>query len=206
MHEIIGGEGDVKPVDSGLSKLSIRLGPDGLSFSTEEENDNGGVVVLEILTAGTVLVPVEAYVPECKEKYFEACSRALSAGEMIAEIPCGDSVALAAVDGRVLETVMSRYGGRLRITCPFAQEPPKGTEIRVTAVKGCSFVTLFYQGKLLCAEALPVDDFPSLLFFVNRLTVSNKLGKVAIVCAGENGRTMAEKFSDYYTEVATVCE
>ncbi len=134
---------------------------------------------------------------------------------------CGNGrVLILAVNREVAELFEEKFGtgegNRLRYSHPLsvlasegmgAVEPREGDEavIRVYRSAGMLVLTLHdKEGGLCYADLLPDMDCPSLLFLVNRLVVNHKVGKVHILCGGDDAGSMVRTLGHYYRRTGTM--
>lgn len=163
-----------------------------------------------IATGKAVLIPAGLDAgPSETEGLFALTAQKPNDAEEVITITSGDKKLLAAVDKKLLAELKERFSGkRLRVTHPIIKgiehESGNNASVFIYASAGVSFFVARDRNRLLYADSLPADDFPTLLLNVNRIIVANKLGKTAIVCAGNNDKELAESFSDFFADITTL--
>lgn len=188
-------------VNKGVS-IQLKLGGHSFSADTLPAVGGGGIVLCELLTPKTMLVPREEFDTAAAGILLEAAGMPCRDDETaVWSDPEGTAVAVMACDGTTFDTLRKRYGNCLRFTTPLLFKP-------VTAPAA---VWLFrndellyikaYNNGLRFAEVVTVQTDADLLYYVELLNREFELAGYELCPAGEIGKTACRMLRRYFRSV-----
>ncbi len=196
---------------SNLHNSSIEPLLGGHNFTSGE----GGVTVVALDTAKTVLVPAEMYEEGVGEEYLVFNGMEPGEGEVavasepmeVSGVHGGGIVAVMAVRSDVLELV----GGDFRVTSPLliiasgAGRERRKREVNIFLTDDNAYLAVWEKGEggLRMAEVLPDTSMDSLLYYMQVVGRSFKLRRFDINIGGERAGMVADTLRRYFKNVKT---
>lgn len=202
------------PDQTGIHSAGIPLRPDhptdalrqALSAPEWPKADFRAVKVC-VPSAKALLIPAEADLPGFREKIASGSDLAAEEEAVILSAPAdADKALLFAVCPKVLTPFRERYGETVSFFHPLlvnlSQPETKETLLQIDIAGGYASHTLTADSRCLFCDVFPGENPADILFQVNRIIVSNKIGTFRIVCSGEKAHALSESLSNHYRNVS----
>ncbi len=189
--------------------VSIQLRLDGHSFSSEllpSDVAEEAVVVVELLTTKSTLVPEECFAPELAGKLL-----------WLAGIPCSDeeiqvwsraengAVAVMSLHREIAEALTARYGSRVEYTSPMLRKcAGKGRYLYIYYAANVAYFKLYNEEVLELCEAMPVDGVDDVLCMVENIKHEFGLDDIAIHIDGNDFDGVVKMLKLYHK--VEICE
>lgn len=183
---------------------------DGHSFSEEQLAalpHNGKRREIVLLTAKTMLVPGELFVAEEGEETMRLNGMAPTPEETILHVedPHRKTVALMAVDRRIVERLRAAKGREIRWNTPLLHSP-ENTNATFWIRREENLVYMkCWSDRLLLAEVLVVPTAEDLLFFVTEFLREMEFRPQRILIEGASARQEGRFLQKYFKQII-VCE
>lgn len=198
--------------------LSIRLTPDGLSFSSSKGNGNRTEnnpalpheaevirVIVEIDTPKCMLIP-EAGASE-GASFLEAAGVELSDRETLVSVTKDSMCLISAADGAAVKRLRDNYGDKLAFTGPLLESVASGKAL--SSARPCAVLVFRAQSRLYLtltddkgclrfAEVLPYEGEADILYYLARLKTLFPLDKSLICVKGDGAAQYCRILRKYY--------
>lgn len=188
-------------VNKGVS-IQLKLGGHSFSADTLPAVGGDGIVLCELLTPRTMLVPREEFDTAVAGILLDAAGMPCRDDETaVWSDPEGAAVAVMAFDTTIVDALRKHFGARLRFTTPLlftcVCAPP--------AVWLCRNDELLYikvyNGGLRFAEVVTVQTEADLLYHIELLDREFKLAEYEVCLAGEIEKTTCKALRRYFRTV-----
>lgn len=159
-------------------------------------------MVLEVLTAQTVLVPAELFDKKHAAAYLTVDGVGCAADQVaVYSDPQQQVIAVMALDVTVAAQLEERLGDRRRFTSPLLYEPKyAGAAVWLMHLDGVLYVKV-YDTTLQLAEAVPAPAQADLLYYMARLGERFDLKRFALHPAGPRAEVTRKALRRYFRNV-----
>lgn len=196
-----------------VDKVSIQRSLDGHSFSVPALDDiapGAERVEVEVVTAQTMLVPGELFVPEAAAELLAAAGLTCTEGQTaVWSRPARldsetEAVAVMAIDENILQSIRERLGDRAEFTAPLLAGPTQGRPTLWLCHKASVLYIKVFDRSLRMAEAIRVPREADILYFVERLAGVFPLDRMTLHLADARTAELRKSIGKRFKQV--VCE
>ena len=196
-----------------VDKVSIQRSLDGHSFSVPALDDiapDAERVEVEVVTAQTMLVPGELFVPEAAAELLAAAGLACMKGQTaVWSRPARldsetEAVAVMAIDESILHSIRKHLGDRAEFTTPLLAGPTQGRPTLWLRHKASVLYIKVFDRSLRMAEAIRVPREADILYFVERLAGVFPLDRMILHLADARTAELRKSIGKRFKQV--VCE
>ena len=197
---------EVKSATIHIPAEKVLTGFDFVFSAAEWPSKTFSSVRVCVPTDAAVLIPAALTRPENDTEFFASLGYPDDPGARIfaQSVPEG-RVLLHGVCEMVFQPLFDKYGEKVTFYHPLAvnlaQPETNETVLSVDWAGGYACHTLRKENQLLFCDVFPGENPADVLFQVNRIVVSNKIGAFRTVCSGDQAGALRETLSAHYRNV-----